>query len=98
MHLPQHLTCTRVLQGSDPAVLPHARVTHKGQAGRHLLIAELDGAAEQDQGNVVLQAGAVELLVQDQAVWAVLLQREAGVNSPHRHRQIWRPWKQNRAW
>lgn len=69
-------------------MLPRVRVTHEGQADGNFLLAELDGAAEQDEGNVVLQAGSVEFLVQDQAVWVVLFQREAEVNSPHCHRQI----------
>lgn len=69
-------------------MLPRVHVTRKGQADRHLLLAELDGVAEQDQGNVILQAGSVECLVQDQAVRAVLFQGEAEVDSPHCHCQI----------
>lgn len=91
MHFSQHLTCICALPASNPAVLPRACVTHKGQADGNFLGAELDGVAQQDQGNVILQAGSVELLVQDQTVRVVLLQWDAEVNSPHCHCQIWWP-------
>lgn len=67
---------------------------HEGQADGDFLVAELDGRAEHDQGNIMFHACSVKVFMDNQAVWLMFFQRVVKVNSPYYNSEIWWPYKQ----